>query len=85
MPARSVDLRLFYNVEYRLAKISQAPAAVEDCLCALRWIVHNAKQHNFDVNKIVVTRQSTGGHLALTTGMIPASLVSTASAPAIRS
>src|SRR5580765_7184065 len=27
------------NVEYRLARISPAPAAVEDCLCALRWIV----------------------------------------------
>ena len=26
------------NVEYRLARVSQAPAAVEDCLCALRWI-----------------------------------------------
>ena len=61
------------NVEYRLAKVSQAPAAVEDCLCALRWMYRNAKQYNFDVNKIVVTGQSAGGHLALTTGMIPAS------------
>src|SRR5579862_2974085 len=26
------------NVEYRLARVSLAPAAVEDCLCALRWI-----------------------------------------------
>src|SRR3981081_4369365 len=26
------------NVEYRLARVSVAPAAVEDCLCALRWI-----------------------------------------------
>ena len=26
------------NVEYRLARVSQAPAAVEDCLCALRWV-----------------------------------------------
>jgi len=38
------------NVEYRLAKISLAPAAVEDCLCALRWIIRNAKQYNFDTS-----------------------------------
>jgi acetyl esterase/lipase len=61
------------NVEYRLAKNSPAPAAVEDCLCAMRWIYRNAKQYNFDTSRIVVTGQSAGGHLALTTGMIPAS------------
>src|ERR1043166_9164178 len=26
------------NVDYRVARIAPAPAAVEDCLCALRWI-----------------------------------------------
>jgi len=61
------------NVEYRLARISPAPAAVEDCLCALRWIVRNAKQYNFDTGKLVVSGGSAGGHLALTTAMIPAS------------
>lgn len=61
------------NVEYRLARVSLAPGAVEDCLCALRWVIQNAKQYNFDVNKIVLTGNSAGGHLALTTGMIPAS------------
>jgi len=61
------------NVEYRLAKVSHAPAAVEDCLCALRWVGANAKRLNIDVNRIVVTGDSAGGHLALTTGMIPES------------
>jgi acetyl esterase/lipase len=61
------------NVEYRLARVSQAPAAVEDCLCALRWIGANAKAHHIDVNRLVVTGDSAGGHLALTTGMIPES------------
>jgi len=61
------------NVEYRLAHVSLAPAAVEDCMCALRWVIHNAKQYNVDINRIVVTGNSAGGHLALTTGMIPAS------------
>lgn len=61
------------NVEYRLARVSQAPAAVEDCLCALRWVIRNADQYHFDTEKLVVSGSSAGGHLALTTGMIPAS------------
>jgi acetyl esterase/lipase len=61
------------NVEYRLARVSLAPAAVEDCLCALRWVIHNAKEYNIDTSRIVVTGNSAGGHLALTTGMIPPS------------
>jgi acetyl esterase/lipase len=61
------------NISYRLARVAEAPAAVEDCLCALRWVIRNAKQYNLDVTRIVVTGYSAGGHLALTTGMIPAS------------
>jgi len=61
------------NVEYRLARVSAAPAAVEDCLCALRWVYRNAKQYNLDLTRLVVMGNSAGGHLALTTGMIPAS------------
>jgi len=61
------------NVEYRLARVALAPAAVEDCLCALRYIAAQAKTYNIDVNRLVVTGESAGGHLALTTGMIPES------------
>jgi acetyl esterase/lipase len=61
------------NVEYRLARVSQAPAAVEDCLCALRWVIRNAKQYNIDTTRLVITGNSAGAHLALTSAMIPAS------------
>jgi acetyl esterase/lipase len=61
------------NVEYRMADVAHAPAAVEDCRCALRWIYRNAEQYGFDINQIVVTGNSAGGHLALTTGMVTAS------------
>lgn len=61
------------NVEYRLARVSSAPAAVEDCLCALRWVAANAEKYHFDTKQLVVTGESAGGHLALTTGMIPES------------
>ncbi len=58
------------NVAYRLADIAHAPAAVEDARCALRWIYRNADQYGFDLDKLVVTGNSAGGHLALTTGML---------------
>jgi len=62
------------NVEYRLAKVVLAPAAVEDCMCALRFINNQAKTYNVDTSRIVVTGESAGGHLALSLGMIPESV-----------
>jgi acetyl esterase/lipase len=61
------------NVEYRLAKVSLAPAAVEDCLCALRWVAAHAQNYRIDPSRLVIAGESAGGHLALTTGMIPES------------
>ena len=61
------------NVEYRLGMVSLAPAAVEDCRCALAWVIQNAEKYFFDTKKLVVTGSSAGGHLSLTTGMLPAS------------
>jgi acetyl esterase/lipase len=61
------------NIEYRLASDALAPAAVEDSICALHWVIKNAKNYNFDTNKIVVTGFSAGGHLALMTGITPSS------------
>lgn len=58
------------NVDYRLGP---APGAVEDCRCALRWVIRNASKYNFDIKKLVVTGDSAGSHLALITGMLPAS------------
>lgn len=58
------------NVAYRLASVSLAPAAVEDARCALRWVYRNAKQYHFDLNRIVLTGNSAGGHLALIGGML---------------
>jgi acetyl esterase/lipase len=62
------------NVEYRLGRVALAPAALEDCMCALKWVATQSKTYNFDVNRIVVTGESAGGHLALSLGMIPESV-----------
>jgi acetyl esterase/lipase len=61
------------NVEYRLASVSLAPAAVEDCRCALRWVYAHAKDYGFDLTKLVVSGHSAGGHLSLMTGMLTSS------------
>jgi acetyl esterase/lipase len=60
------------NVEYRMARVSPPPAAVEDCRQALRWLYEHAKQYGFDTTRIIVTGGSAGGHLALMTGMVDA-------------
>jgi len=49
------------NVEYRMASASKAPGAVEDCRCALKWIVRNAREYHIDPARLVVTGHSAGG------------------------
>ncbi|MCP5120349.1 MAG: alpha/beta hydrolase, partial [bacterium] len=61
------------NVEYRLAKAATAPAAVSDVLEAASWFRRNADQFDLDPERIIVTGNSAGGHLALMVGMAPAS------------
>ena len=61
------------NVEYRASGIALAPAAVEDVRCAVRWVVRNAKEYNVDTDRIVLTGQSAGAHLALMGGLVPES------------
>ena len=60
------------NVEYRMARSAPAPAAVEDCLGALAWVLQSSNQHLIDKQKIVLTGHSAGGHLALITGILGA-------------
>jgi len=62
------------NVEYRVARLgaspANAPAAVVDSLKAAKWFVDHAEKYNVDVNRLVVTGASAGGHLALMVGMV---------------
>ena len=61
------------NVAYRLGPAAHAPAAVEDCLCAARWVIEHAEDYGLDASRVVTTGASAGSHLALTTAMIPPS------------
>lgn len=60
------------SVDYRLTPVAPAPAAVQDARCALSWLKQNAAKYNFDAGRVVVYGTSAGGHLALMTGMMPA-------------
>jgi len=59
------------SVNYRVTKEAIAPAGVEDCLCALHWVVANAPKYQFDLNHLIISGASAGGHLALLVGMAP--------------
>lgn len=61
------------NVEYRLAAIAPAPAAVEDVLLAAEWFAKNARKYNVDDDRIIASGGSAGGHLALMAGLTPKS------------
>src|ERR687884_71273 len=60
-----------YRLVFVIVMTQLSPAAVEDCLCALRFINNQAKTYDIDTTRIVLTGESAGGHLALTTGIIP--------------
>ena len=61
------------NVDYRVARVALAPAAVEDARCALRWVIRHAPQYGFDRSRMVLVGSSAGAHLALMAAMAPAS------------
>ncbi len=53
--------------------VATAPAAVTDVLKAAQWFHKNAGKYHVDTNRIVVTGDSAGGHLALMVAMTPRS------------
>jgi acetyl esterase/lipase len=58
------------NIDYRLLDQAPFPACIADCRYALNWIYDNAGQFRFDTNRIVVSGESAGGHLAMMTGFM---------------
>ena len=55
------------NVEYRLG--APAPAAVDDCACALQWIWDHAGEYGIDRHRLVIAGDSAGAQIAMTVAM----------------
>ena len=55
--------------DYRLAPEHLYPAAIEDCVEAVKYVFDNAEELNINNEKIVVTGDSAGGHLTLVTAL----------------
>ncbi|KAA3610694.1 MAG: alpha/beta hydrolase [Calditrichaeota bacterium] len=52
------------TISYRLLPQSTFPDAVEDVICAVRWLRKNADSYHIDPDKIAVIGGSAGGYLA---------------------
>ncbi len=57
------DIRIF-SVDYRLAPHAPYPAALDDAMAALRWIVEGAAVLGVDPRRIAIGGNSAGGGLA---------------------
>jgi acetyl esterase/lipase len=52
------------SVDYRLAPEATAPAALDDCYAAYRWIHAHADELDVDVSRLAIGGESAGGGLA---------------------
>ncbi len=57
-------------VEYRLSTEALYPAAAEDILSAIRWVLRHARTYGFDPNRIALYGTSSGGQLAALAGSV---------------
>ncbi len=55
-----------FNANYRLAPAHPYPAAVEDVVDALLWVMANAERFGADPTRIVLAGESAGGNLVTT-------------------
>jgi acetyl esterase/lipase len=64
--ARTFDVAVL-SIEYRKAPEFPYPAAIEDCIDAISWIVSNAELFNIDLTNLGIYGSSAGGGLVLGT------------------
>lgn len=53
------------TVSYRFSQEAPFPAALDDVVCAVKWLKTHAAEYQIDPSKIAVIGGSAGGHLAM--------------------
>ncbi|MDO5521544.1 MAG: alpha/beta hydrolase [bacterium] len=56
-------------LQYRESTIAHFPAQVEDAKAAIRFLISKSEEFHIDVNNIFIAGNSSGGHIALMTGL----------------
>ena len=54
-----------FSLNYRLSTVATYPAAIDDCVAAVKFIRANSARFNIDIDRMAVRGGSAGGHLAL--------------------
>ena len=54
---------LVFNVHYRLGPEAPFPAAYDDCVTALNWVLEHAGEYGGDTNRLAMGGDSAGGNL----------------------
>jgi alpha-L-fucosidase 2 len=55
----------WFSINYRLAPKHRYPAPLEDVETAIRWVKAHAKEYRLDPQRIALSGESAGGHLAV--------------------
>ncbi len=54
-----------FSLNYRLSGVAPYPAAVEDCVAAIRYLRDHAEEYNIDPDRMAAQGGSAGAHLSL--------------------
>lgn len=58
------------NVDYRMLQETNLIGCLNDCIEAINWVQDHASAYNMDPDRIYLSGESAGGHLALLAGLV---------------